>query len=288
MARIVDATRPAMLSRTSILTAVVLLGAGLACDTARSPADSAGRVVTTCTECHGGVDNDTGAPPNDTSGRTDPSLPSVGAHTAHVQLGASSLAAAFDCGVCHPKPASVTAPGHLDGKVQIAFGALSTANGTVSPTYDRRSFGCATVYCHGAFPGGNAGNVPVWTAGASQAACGTCHGDPSAVPSALPGAHARLASGSTNATCNVCHPQTVRADGTVDVAGGAHVDGTVEVDPAAVHPDGWLDPSSPQFHGSAAGAGYTACLRCHATSTPAHVTTVVCNGCHAVLGNPFP
>ncbi len=231
MARNVDATRCTMLSRTSIPAALVLLGVGaLACGDARTVSGNTDRVVNACTQCHGGVDNATGAPPQDTAGRSDPSLPSVGAHTAHVQLGPSSLAAAFDCGVCHPNVADVNAPGHLDGTVQITFGALSTANGAVSPTYDRRSYGCATVYCHGAFPGGNAGNVPVWTAGASQAACGTCHGDPNAVPSALPGAHVRLASGSTNATCNVCH----------------------------------------------------------ATSTPANVTTVVCNGCHTVLGNPFP
>ena len=276
-----------MLPRTSLATAAFgFLAAALACSDARSVSGSSGSVGTTCTDCHGGVDNGTGAPPKDTLGRTDPSLPSVGAHTAHVQVG--SLAPAFDCTACHPKPAEVNAPDHLDGIVQITFNPLATANGTLSPSYDRKGYGCATVYCHGAFSGGNADNVPVWTAGASQAACGTCHGDPSAVPSALPGAHARLASGSTNATCNVCHAETVRADGTVDVAGGMHVDGAVEVDPAAVHPAGWLDPTSADFHGLAASATYTPCLRCHATNAPAKVTTVICNGCHAIIGNPFP
>ncbi len=105
------------------------------------------------------------------------------------------------------------------------------------------------------------------------------------MPSALPGAHVRLASGSTNATCNVCHPQTVRPDGSVDAAGGKHVDGTVEVDPAAVHPDGWLDPASPDFHGVAAAPSAAPCFRCHALNVPAQVTTVVCNGCHLIIGH---
>jgi len=270
------------------LAALTLVGlGGLACGNGRPVAGLASAAVSRCTECHGGGDNQTGAPPFDVSGRSDPTLPSVGAHTAHVQSGPASVAPAFDCDACHVKPATVDAPGHRDGTVQITFGALATANGTLSPAYDTRTSGCATVYCHGAFPAGNAANVPVWTAGPSQAACGTCHGDPAAVPSALPGAHARLASGSTNATCNVCHPETVLADGTVDVAGGKHVDGLPEVDPEAMHPAGWLDPSSAQFHGVAAAPSVDPCLRCHAPDLPAKVTTIVCNGCHGLIGSPI-
>jgi predicted CxxxxCH...CXXCH cytochrome family protein len=267
---------------------LLLLGiGGVACGTSRPLDGSTAGVASACTECHGGADNATGAPPKDTSGRTDPSLPSVGAHTAHVQLGPASLAAALDCGACHPKPGAVDAPGHMDGTVQLVFGALATANGTLSPSYDRRTYGCATVYCHGAFPFGNGGNAPVWTAGASQGACGTCHGDPRATPSALPGAHMRLASGSTNATCSVCHPQTVLPSGAIDVAGGKHVDGSPEFDEAALHPGGWLDPSSPEFHGLAASPSHAACLRCHAVDAPAQVTTIVCNGCHGFIGQPI-
>jgi predicted CxxxxCH...CXXCH cytochrome family protein len=277
--------------RELALTAVAVLGlGGLACGNGRTVSGIASTAVVECTQCHGGLDNQTGAPPLDVSGRSDPSLPSVGAHTAHVQSGTASLAGAFDCDACHPKPATVDAPGHMDGTVQIKFGPLATASGALSPAYDARTNGCATVYCHGAFPFGNAANVPVWTAGSSQAACGTCHGDPAAVPSALPGAHARLASGSTNATCSVCHPETVRADGTIDLAGGKHVDGLPQVDPEAVHPAGWLDPSSPQFHAAAAAAAapsYAACLRCHAANAPANVTTIVCNGCHGLIGSPI-
>ncbi len=266
--------------RALIPASLVVLGlGGLACGNARQVSDMGGQVATACTTCHGGEDNQTGAPPRDVSSRSDPSLASVGAHTAHVQAGA--LAGAFDCDACHVKPTEVTSPGHADGTTQITFGTLATANGTLAPRYDARTTGCATTYCHGNFPAGNAWNAPVWTAGSSQAACGTCHGNPLATPSALPrSAHAPLAAGSTNATCKVCHAATVKADGTVDVAGGKHVNGSVDVDPEAVHPFGWLDPSSPNFHRDPASP---ACFRCHTLDAPAQVTTIVCNGCHGYV-----
>ena len=272
-----------MNSRALLPATLVALGlGGLACGSARNIGDTGGQVVSACTTCHGGQDNQTGAPPYDLSGNSDPSLPTVGAHTAHVQLGASSLAGAFDCDACHVKPTSVDSPGHTDaGPNIITFGALATTGG-VAPAYSKTSHGCSNVYCHGAFPGGNAYNVPIWTAGGSQATCGTCHGSPLATPSALPGAHPRLADGASNATCNVCHPSTVNADGTVNVAGGKHVNGTVDVLPAAVHPAGWLDLSSPDFHAHA--GDFTGCTTCHALSAPAHVTTVVCNACHDLIG----
>lgn len=283
MARNMDDSKIPMHSRALIPATLVVLGlSGLACGSARTIGDTGGQVVSACTTCHGGEDNQTGAPPRDVSGRSDPSLPSVGAHTAHVQLGATSLAGAFDCDACHVKPTSVDSPGHTSGANLITFGALATANGTVVPRYDTGTYGCSSVYCHGAFPGGNASNVPVWNAGSSQAACGTCHGNPLNTPSALPGAHARLASGSTNATCNVCHPDTVDVDGTIKVAGGSHVNGAVDVLPAAVHPAGWLDPSSPDFHPHA--PSFDGCTTCHSFNPPANVTTVVCNGCHDLIG----
>jgi predicted CxxxxCH...CXXCH cytochrome family protein len=280
LAQIMDAcdTMPPRTSASALSAAfaIVLAMSAVACGEPR--ALTTGRLVGPCTECHGGGADQTGAPPFDLEGRSDPALPSVGAHTAHVNAGA--LAGAFDCGECHVKPTSVDSPGHIDGAVTITFGARATANGGVVPAYDAAGHGCATVYCHGAFPGGNRDNVPVWTGGAGEAACGTCHGAPGATPTSLPSGHARLAAGATNATCNVCHAATVRSDGTVDVGGGMHVNGAVDRDPAAVHPSGWLDPSSAQFHGEAASPSHDACLRCHAIALPAHVTTVVCAGCH--------
>jgi predicted CxxxxCH...CXXCH cytochrome family protein len=273
----------------AIALIVVCVG-GVACGSAQ-PVTQNDRVLSSCAGCHGGQDNWTGAPPTDTRGRSDPSLPSVGAHTAHVQAGA--LATAIDCDACHPKPAAFDSPGHMDGKVQIVFGARATAGGAVATRYDASTTRCANVYCHGGFLGGNQWNVPVWTAGASQAACGSCHGDPLATASALPRAdrilasgraHPRLAPGATNATCNVCHPATVKADGTIDVAGGKHADGAPQIDAAAVHPAGWLDWASRDFHLLQFSAD---CWRCHSLNPPAHVTTVVCNDCHVAIGHPL-
>jgi len=278
-----------MYHRNTVLAALALLcGGAIACGSVRDVGTGvSGASTTTCTTCHGGQDNHTGAPPFDLRGGTDPSLPSVGAHTAHVTAGA--VAGAFDCDACHVKPSSIQSPGHLDGVVQISFNALATASGTLSAHYDRTTFSCSTVYCHGNFPGGNPNNAPVWTRGDSQAACGTCHGNPNATPPMLPSGHVDLASGSTAATCNACHGETVKADGTVDVAAGKHVNGTVEFDPIANHPSGWLDPGSASFHGNGISKqNHASCLRCHAVDFPARVTTVVCNGCHALIGDPIP
>jgi predicted CxxxxCH...CXXCH cytochrome family protein len=277
-----------MLSRTAVAIAFAALGVlGAACGNARTVASETSRAVAQCTECHGGGDNDTGAPPRDLLGRSDPTLPSIGAHTAHLQLADDSLAKPFGCDACHPTPGTVRSPGHMDGTVQIAFGTLATAGGVASPGYDRTTHGCASTYCHGSFVGGNPGNVPVWTAGAAAAACGTCHGDPAATASALPrGIHPPLAATATNATCNVCHPDTVKADGTIDVAKGKHmngVNGDVDVDPEAVHPDTWLDAVGTQTHSAVAlrtPLGPDPCFRCHVWRGTPTVTAIVCWNCH--------
>ena len=51
-----------------------------------------------CTGCHGGTDNQTGAPPAGLRGETTPDQLAVGAHTAHVDGG--TLADAFACDAC--------------------------------------------------------------------------------------------------------------------------------------------------------------------------------------------
>ena len=71
--------------------------------------------------------------------------------------------------------------------------------------------------------------------------------------------------GFTRATCSACHPETLKPDGSVDVAGGRHVNGQAEG--FAGHPAGWLDVSSPAFHGPAALPNPSACLTCHAADS---------------------
>jgi predicted CxxxxCH...CXXCH cytochrome family protein len=190
--------------------APLLAGALLAaCGGARKVENAVAAGGGFCVDCHGGLDNSSGAPPNDTLGRTDTTLVSVGAHTAHV-------AAGLDCGACHVKPATVASPGHGDGQVTITWGPLSNANGTLHPTFDEGSATCANVYCHGAFRGGNRANAPRWTrVGAGEAACGTCHG----VPPPQSTGHVQ------RSACGDCHAGYTATS----VNAATHLNGTVEV-----------------------------------------------------------
>ncbi len=262
-------------STLAMVATCVLAGYVAACGQARSTADQGaeGASVRTCTACHGGTNDDTGAPPKDLKGLTATTLISVGAHTAHVKAG--SLAAAIDCSACHVKPAAVTAPGHLDGSTTITWGGVSGAKGA-SPSWNRATATCSNVYCHGATLSGGTNVAPRWTTvDGTQAACGTCHGLP-------PANHPALAIGATTATCNTCHPETVRADGSIDAGSGRHVNGVA--DGFTGHPAGWLDVTSADFHGTPAASNPIACRQCHAVAPPATVSAVTCTKCHVNAG----
>ena len=257
------------------LLASTLAAAVGACGDARQGIAQGEYAIETCTRCHGGTDGEGGAPPRDTRGRTATSELTVGAHTAHVKAG--PLAAAIDCDACHVKPIGSSSPGHLDGGARmIVWGGVATAKGA-TPAWDRASATCSNVYCHGATLSGGSNVSPRWTAvDGTQAACGACHGLP-------PPNHPELVPGFTRATCSACHPETLKPDGSVDVAGGRHVNGQAEG--FAGHPAGWLDVSSPAFHGPAALANPSACLTCHAATPPAEVTPVTCSKCHDRAGS---
>ena len=163
-----------------------------------------------CVACHGGVDNGSGAPPNDTRGRTDTTLISVGAHSTHV-------AAGLDCDACHVKPSAVSSPGHGDGHVTLTWGPRATGNGTTSPSFDETTGRCAGTWCHGSFPGGNGANTPRWThVGEGDAACGTCHGIPPAS-----GGHPQRTG------CGTCHAGYT----STSVNAATHLNGTIDVLP---------------------------------------------------------
>ena len=128
---------------------------------------------TNCTLCHGGTANQTGAPPKGTWGfRTDAAR--IGAHTKHVTPGAISSAVA--CAACHVVPADALSPGHLNGSTaSVTWGGIAAASGA-NPTWNRTTGSCAATYCHGAFPGGNPTNLPLWTKlDGTYAKCGSCH-----------------------------------------------------------------------------------------------------------------
>jgi predicted CxxxxCH...CXXCH cytochrome family protein len=214
----------------SLVLVASLAMAGVACDRARP----VGGQPTGCTRCHGRDGNP--APPRSLRGETSTTARGVGAHQLHLRD--TAIRQAVACAECHVVPATLSAPSHVHGPL-LTWGPLATGRGS-RPAFEQAAARCSGVYCHGgnaAIHGGSR-TTPIWTyaaepdyAAGGEAACGGCHGWPPPAP------HPQLTS------CAGCHGRTVRADGTIDVAGGLHVNGTVD------------------FGGS--GGGALACDSCH-------------------------
>jgi predicted CxxxxCH...CXXCH cytochrome family protein len=252
-----------------------------------------------CNYCHGSAENP--APPNAvTDGQDETSFVGVGAHQIHVTGGA--VYPALDCAVCHPTPDADDPLSHVGPlPAEITFGGVALLGG-LTPEWNRAEATCANVYCHGAglAIGGGAYPAPSWTFadGAHPGNCGGCHGAPPPAP------HPQ------DAACAACHPGTVAADGTIDLAGGLHINGTVDMEisscsachgfpPAAPHPqdtachlchggtvspDGSIDADGGLHQDGAiqwaAGAG--SCDKCHGAPPAApHVQDDGCAACHA-------
>jgi predicted CxxxxCH...CXXCH cytochrome family protein len=187
-----------------------------------------------CSGCHGGGDN--AAPPLDLSGNTDESLPTVGAHQAHLRA-FDGFSAPVACSECHQVPARFDDPGHVDHLPPATVFPDAAGVGTLArkagaaPVYDPATGTCSSVYCHGnglTFTGDLSPGLirsPSWTGGASQIVCGSCHGIP-------PTGHK---AGTTLFACARCHRQTIDATGAIvvktDAASGArsstHIDGNL-------------------------------------------------------------
>lgn len=202
--------------------------AGVSCDQCHSG------WKTNCTFCHGGVDNPTGAPPSDVLGRSATTEVTVGAHTSHV--GAThAIASPIDCVACHPTATDALSPGHID-PAPAELNLTGWVRGTPS---------CG-VYCHGAFPGGTATNLPLWTqVDGAQVACGTCHASQPTTgshPSAEP-AHAFM-----GANCSICH-LAANATGTAIARPELHVNGAKDVVPAGGTWNATTLTCSPSCHG---------------------------------------
>jgi predicted CxxxxCH...CXXCH cytochrome family protein len=251
------------MSRSTVSALVGLTVALAACGEARQLA--AGAEVAQCARCHGGEGSSTGAP-------------SEGAHATHVQALSGSLA----CEHCHPDPRGGSTA-HMNGRVEVAFGALATHGDALASRFDRETLGCSAVYCHGAFDGGNESNAPAWmSVGQGQGDCGTCHGLPpaathAAVPPDLSG-------------CASCHPSTVSAQGVL-LAGGEHLNGRVDAlddDCVSCHrgiPGGAAVRSS---HLAGAGNASSACRGCHEATPEGHYRVpagdAACVECHGGHG----
>ncbi len=168
---------------------IVELDAGLACDT-----------------CHG--HGPLGAPAPGLDGSTAPTSPGVGAHQAHLDPAfPDRMGAVVDCATCHPVPASITTPGHLD------HGLPATVSLPQGGTYDSSGQSC-TVWCHW-----NKSPGPVWTDASGDAlACDGCHGFP---PVLMRNGQVHTAAQPELSACLACHPFTP----------ATHVDGIVELLP---------------------------------------------------------
>jgi predicted CxxxxCH...CXXCH cytochrome family protein len=188
-----------------------------ACDKARpAGATSAAR---TCTGCHGGTDNTTGAPPRAVDGSTAVSNVKVGSHTAHIKAGVA-------CESCHRVPARIEDAGHIDNTVSIVFSDLAKKGIPVDQqaTMWNPASGTCAVYCHGTGLGlGGTNLTPVWTAPpAGGLGCTSCHAAPPAIPPHSPGL--------ALTTCATCHATTVQNVNGVPtiVKGGTHVNGQAD------------------------------------------------------------
>jgi predicted CxxxxCH...CXXCH cytochrome family protein len=98
--------------------------------------------------------------------------------------------------------------------VDVAFGPKAKTGG-VNPSWN--GAGCSASYCHGATLAGGSNKNPTWTGGASQAACGTCHGTP---PST--GRHSKH----SGHACSDCHKGTYTR---TSADPSLHVNGTLDV-----------------------------------------------------------
>jgi predicted CxxxxCH...CXXCH cytochrome family protein len=242
----------------------------------------------TCTACHGGVDNQTGAPPGALWGYAgDPARGGgaadavrVGAHSAHVTAG--QFGPAFGCEVCHVKPASLLAPGHIDDlaagatpMASVTFGGLAV-NGAATPGWNRAQATCSSTYCHGATLD-LGGSTPVWTGGPGQVFCGSCHGVPPAPP------HLAVNTSGGLGVCNPCHSLTVDGAGHIIPAdqGGKHLDGLIE---ASGHDAAWMDRTSSGFHAFSANRGVANCTACHGADLGGGSVGVACASCHRAGG----
>jgi predicted CxxxxCH...CXXCH cytochrome family protein len=225
----------------------------------------------TCASCHGDESKGTPAPPLGTHGETATTQRAVGAHAEH--LAASTWHRDGQCADCHVVPTALV---HSNGKVEIAWGGPSGADGA-QPAWNAGAATCAGVYCHGstllgAKTGGTVNRTPLWTkVDGTYDACGaTCHTNP-------PGS-----THPTYADCSICHKpaiatfnaQTNQATWTDRTK---HLNGVV--DRAPYHDlTGWKLPKGTNTHHG----------RYWRTNSRRDEHNVRCSTCHSSHSNPGP
>jgi predicted CxxxxCH...CXXCH cytochrome family protein len=192
-----------------------------------------------CVACHGGLENNTGAPPYGLHGETDDDVLAVGAHEAHIE--GDDFSDGVECLSCHVVPDMPWDSSHFDFDItlgsgvtdsiaEVAFGGIAGGG-----AWDRDAGTCAYVYCHGNFPGGFFTNSPSWNI-EDDVLCGSCHD-----AGANPGFIDRLHSSHWIAgiRCERCHAATVNAQ--LEIIGkSVHIDGqkTIEFSESGTYTEG--------------------------------------------------
>ncbi len=172
---------------------------------------------TDCKFCHGA--DASGAPPQGVLGATAATDRTVGAHAKHV--GATAMHSAWDCGVCHTKPANATTPGHIDGTGGVVQGEVKYSTLNPAGTYNTTNTTCGTLYCHGTGRANAAS--PAWTS-TSALGCLSCHGgDP--LRTGMSAEHRR---DDHERPCVTCHKSVVNATPAI-INAGLHVNGAKDV-----------------------------------------------------------
>jgi len=165
---------------------------------------------TDCTYCHGGTNNQTGAPPRDIDGMT--TMLSFAAHGPHVT---ETLHAAYGCEQCHVTPTDVLSEGHVfddtDAMAEVYFVA------GLSPAGQWDGNACSNLYCHG---NGN-GSEGSYAHDQPAPSCGGCHPYPGTENMAyqtMSGRHAlHMGRGLECAECHDPQGLLLHVDGKPDV-----------------------------------------------------------------------
>jgi len=205
-------------------------------------ASGAGKSPEACNTCHGqfrapATDALSAAPPKSVLGDSLESAKGVGSHRKHLATG--SLGKTVKCQECHAAYTQTLVTGHLDTQLpaEVVFtdtlARLKTADGTYapSPSYSASTLKCSNTYCHGdwkmrksssSYPFVFTDSVivgakysPLWTGGASEATCGSCHGLPPVGHTAAP-----------LTGCVTCHADVVNASGNI-IDKTKHINGKI-------------------------------------------------------------
>lgn len=175
---------------------------------------------TDCVYCHGGVEDQTGAPPEDIDDST--GAISFPPHHRHVT---DNTHLAFGCEACHARPESVTTPGHLwDATPAQAEVDLSAG---LSPQGSWDGAACSDLYCHGS---GRRSDGRV-SASDGPLGCDDCHAGPTSGRDAwdtMSGEHEdHLDEG---LLCDDCHQDTTRDNRSIHEP-SVHVNGVADFAP---------------------------------------------------------